>query len=99
MIRCAAIILLLALVGCADQSKGAALNECRMEYYLESPAAQSELTPDCMKAKSFLMASPCIPETDGQDWDWQVMAYPFDNPKCYRPIGSTTWIATLLSPM
>ena len=30
MIRCAAIILLLALVGCADQSKGAALNECRI---------------------------------------------------------------------
>lgn len=98
MIRCAAIISLLVLVGCADQSKGTALNECRMQY-LESQAAQSELTPDCMKAKSFQMTSPCSPETDGHEWDWQVMAYTYNNPKCYRPIGSTAWIATALSPM
>jgi hypothetical protein len=70
-----------------------------MQYYLESPAAQSELTPDCMKAKSFQTTSACNPETDTPEWDWQVMAYTYDNPKCYRPIGSTTWIATQLSPM
>ena len=34
-----------------------------------------------------------------QDWDWQVVAFPFDNPGCYWPVGSTTGVATLLSPM
>ncbi len=97
MTRLLTALLLLVVVGCADQSKGTALNECRMKYYLESQAAQSELTPECMKAKSFQMVSPCGPERDGQGLDWQVSTY--DDPKCYQPIGSTAWIATALSPM
>ena len=99
MIRLSAIVSLLTLVGCADRSRDAALNECRMKYYPESPAAQGELTPDCMRVKSFQMASPCSPETDEHEWDWQVRTFTYDNPKCYRPIGSTAWIATQLSPM
>ena len=97
--RLLAIAALLALAGCADQSKGTALAECRLKYYLEDPAAQSEHVPDCMQAKSFVMRDPCKPPTDEQDWDWQVVAFPFDNPGCYWPVGSTTGVATLLSPM
>jgi hypothetical protein len=39
------------IVGCADQSKGTALNECRMQHYRESAAAQGELIPDCYEGK------------------------------------------------
>jgi hypothetical protein len=99
MIRVSEIMLLLVLVGCADQSKGAALNECRLRYYLESSAAQGESIPDCMKTKSFQMASACSRETDEHEWDWQVRAFAYDNPKCYRPLGSAAWMATQLSPM
>jgi hypothetical protein len=99
MFRLLAIVSLLMLVGCADQSRGAALGECRMMYYLESSTAQGELVPNCMRAKSFQMDAACSPGADEHEWDWQVKTFAFDNPKCYRPIGSATWIATLLSPM
>jgi len=98
MLRFSVIVSLLLLAGCADQSEGAALNECRLKYFLESPATQDELIPDCMKAKSFQMASPCSPESD-DDWDWQVRIFTYDNPRCYRPLGATAWTATILSPM
>ncbi len=99
MLRSSAIVLLLMLVGCADQSKGTALGECRLKYYLESPTAQGELIPDCMRAKSFEVVAACSPEADENEWDRQVKTFAFDNPKCYRPVGSATWTATLLSPM
>jgi hypothetical protein len=85
MLRFSVIVSLLLLAGCADQSEGAALNECRLKYFLESP-------------KSFQMASPCSPESD-DDWDWQVRTFTYDNPRCYRPLGATAWTATILSPM
>ena len=99
MVRPLAIVALLALVGCADRSKGASLAECRLKYYLEDPVAQGEQITDCMRAKSFEASLPCNPATDEQEWDWQVRTFPFDNPNCYRPLGSVTWTATLLSPM
>jgi len=46
MIRLLPLMLLLGLPGCADQSMGAALNECRLQNYLQSPADQAYLTPD-----------------------------------------------------
>ena len=64
MIRFSAALSLLLLIGCADQSKGTALNECRLKYYLASPAAQGARTPDCMTAKSFQLATKCSTETD-----------------------------------
>jgi hypothetical protein len=99
MTRSVASVSLLILVGCADQSRGAALAECRLKYYLESPAAQGQLIPDCMKAKSFRTVTACCPEVDEREWDWQVRTFTFDNPKCYRPVGSATWVATVLSPI
>jgi hypothetical protein len=53
MIRFLPIVLLLMLVGCAEQSKGVALNECRLKYYLESTAAQGQLVPNCMTQSLF----------------------------------------------
>lgn len=99
MIRGLALITLLMLPGCADQSKGAALNECRMQNYLQDPAAQAHLTPDCMKEKSFETVTACAPTTDEHEWDWQLTTFAYDNPKCYRPIGSAAWTATFLSPL
>ena len=54
MIRLAVVVSLLVLVGCgADQSRGTALNECRMKTYLDSPSRhRAELIPDCMAGKS-----------------------------------------------
>src|ERR1700684_3601114 len=75
MIRFAVIVSLLVIVGCADQSKGTALDECRMQQYLESAAAQDELIPECMKAKSFQMTSQCSPGSDGPEWNQRVLAY------------------------
>ncbi len=98
MIRCLAIASLLALAGCADPSKGAALNECRMRHYLDSPAVQGQLIPDCMSAKSFQPVAACVPEPNEYEWDWRVRTFPYNNPECYRPIGSKAWIATALSP-
>ncbi len=89
---------LLVLAGCADPSKGSALNECRMRYYLDSPDAQRQLIPDCMRTKSF-EAIACDPAADEWEGDWQVRTYAFDNPNCYRSIGSTARVTTFLSPM
>ena len=99
MLRFLAIVSLAVLVGCTDRSRGAALNECRLRYFLDSPAAQGEAIPDCMKAKSFAVATACGGDRDEHEWDWQVRTFAFDNPACYRPLGSTTWMATVLSPM
>ena len=52
-----------------------------------------------MRAKSFEFVTACSPDTGDRDWDWQVNAFAFDNPRCYRPLGSKAWIATALSPM
>jgi hypothetical protein len=97
--RLLAIAALAALAGCADPSRGASLAECRLKYYLDDPAAQGARIPDCMRVKSFASNNPCDAPTGEQDWDVPVATYPFDNPGCYRPIGSTAWMATLLSPM
>jgi hypothetical protein len=94
-----AIVSLVVLTGCADQSKGVALSECRLQYYLDSPAVQGDAIPDCMKAKSFEVETACGAATDEYEWDWQVKTFAFDNLQCYRPLGSATWTATLLSPM
>ena len=99
MMRYMAVISVLTLVGCADQSRGAALNECRQKYFLDSPAAQSRLIPECMAPKSFQAVSACAPTLDEHEWDSQVKTFVYDNPQCYRPLGSTTWMATALSPM
>ena len=99
MIRFLAIVSLPILVGCADLSKGTALNECRMRHYLDDPSTQGEVIPDCMRARSFPMVTGCAPTTDEREWDWQVRTFAYDNPQCYRPLGSGRWIATTLSPM
>jgi hypothetical protein len=99
MLRFAGILSLLMLAGCAQPSRGAALNECRMKYYLNGTDAQAQLVPDCMRAKSFEFVAACRPDTDEPDWDWRVNSFAFDNPGCYRPHGSEPWIATALSPM
>jgi hypothetical protein len=98
-VRLAAIAALVALAGCADQSKGTSLAECRLKFFLDDPAAQGDRIPDCMQVKSFARSDPCVPPTGEQDWDVQVAAFAFNNPGCYRPIGATAWTATLLSPM
>jgi hypothetical protein len=97
MLRILPIATLLLLVGCADQSKGAALNECRLRYYLQSPSAQGQQIPDCMKARSFEADTACTAPADDHEWDWQVKMYPYDNPRCYRPIGFSPWLASTLS--
>ena len=97
--RFPALVSLVILAGCADGSRGAALNECRLKYFLDSPAAQGEAIPDCMQAKSFRVETECDAATDEYEWDSQVKTFAFDNPRCYRPIGSAVWMATLLSPM
>jgi hypothetical protein len=99
MIRAFPFLLLLMVGGCADQSRGAALNECRLKYDIRSSADQSQLIPDCMQAKSFDFASTCTPGGDEHEWDWKVKTFAHDNPQCYRPVGSKRWIATALSPM
>jgi hypothetical protein len=100
MIRFLPFMLLLVIPGCADQSSmGTALNECHLRYYLQNPADQSYLTPDCMKAKSFDMVAGCHPEMSADEWNWQVSPAAYDDPQCYRPLGTTAWVATMLSPM
>jgi hypothetical protein len=99
VLRTSLIILLVTLSGCADQSRGAALNQCRATNYLLPSETQSQATPDCMKARSFSSIAECAPAPDEQEWDTQVMTFAFDNPRCYRPVGATTWLATALSPM
>ncbi|HET7882327.1 MAG TPA: hypothetical protein VFL55_15680 [Acetobacteraceae bacterium] len=87
------------LIGCADPSRGAALNECRLKYWLDDPNTQARLTTECMQAKSFVALTPCDPVTDPYEWDERVDAFAFDNPRCYHPIGTQPWLATALSPM
>lgn len=89
------------LLGCADPSKGAALNACRMRYWLDSTDRQAQLIPECMRARSFEADAACdlSADTDTEEWDQQVRAFAFDNPRCYRSIGSTARISTFLSPM
>jgi hypothetical protein len=99
MIRLLPLMLLLMLPGCADQSSGAALNECHIQYYLQSPGDKGQLIPDCMKAKSFEMVAGCHPEMGADDWNWQVPPAVYDDPTCYRPVGAAAWVATTLSPM
>lgn len=99
MIRLAALMTVIVLVACADQSKGSVLNECRTRYYLDSPAMQEQLVPDCMKARAFEAVPACNPAPDEYEWDWQAQAFSFNNPKCYRPVGPVPWLATILSPM
>ena len=99
MIRLAAFITPIVLAACADQSKGSALNECRTRYYLDDPAKQEQLMPDCMKVQSFDAVSACNPASDEREWDWQVQAFSFNDPRCYQSAGSVPWLATFLSPM
>ena len=99
MIRLMTVLFLLLVGGCADQSKGAALNECRLRYDIRNAADQSHLMPDCMRAKSFEFVSPCAPDANEHEWDWKVKTFAYDSPQCYRPVGSERWIATALSPM
>jgi hypothetical protein len=99
MIRFSLIVALLLLVGCTDQSRGTALNECGMKHYMESPSTQGQLIPDCMSEKSFAVVAGCSPVTNDDEWDRQGSPFAFDNPRCYRPLGTGRWMATLLSPM
>jgi len=88
----------LVLGGCADQSKGAAFNECRSGEFLADPSIQGELISDCMKAKSFTVSLPCSPQPAAYEWYWNGWSSGSD-PKCYRPGSASTWLATLFSPM
>jgi hypothetical protein len=97
--RFAILLPVLVVAACADASKGSALLECRMRYYLDDPAAQGQLVPECMQAKSFEAAPACNPAAGAPQWDWQAQSPPFDDPRCYRPVGAVPWIATVLSPM
>jgi hypothetical protein len=99
MIRASVLVCLLVVTGCTDQSKGSALNECRMKYYLDATDTQQQSIPDCMKTKSFEMVSDCIPRPDQEEADWQMQAFAYNNSKCYRAVGAAPWTATLLSPM
>jgi hypothetical protein len=99
VIRLAALIAPIVLAACADQSQGTALNECRTRYYLDDPAIQEQRVPDCMRAKSFEVVLACKPASDEHEWDWQVQAFNFNDPRCYEPEGSVPWLATFLSPM
>src|SRR6187431_228753 len=99
MLRLLILLLPLAAGACSDKSRGAALNECRIKYDLRTDVEQNQLIPACMQARSFQCASACGPSTDEHEWDWQVKSFGYDNPRCYRPIGSEAWIATALSPM
>src|ERR1700683_4350481 len=85
MIRFLPFVLLLVIPGCADQSLDAALNECQLRNYLQSPADQALLIPDCMDAKSFELVAGCRLETNADDWNWQVPPAAYDDEKCYRP--------------
>jgi hypothetical protein len=97
--RLAAIFPLLMATGCADHSRGAALNACHLQHYMQSPAKQAELVPACMRAKSFALVPECSVPADADDWTWQVRPAGYDYEQCYKPIGTKPWIATALSPM
>jgi hypothetical protein len=99
MIRISVLVCLLVVAGCADTSKGSALNECRMRHYLDATGTQQQSIPDCMKAKSFEMTSGCNAQPDEDESNWQGQPSSYDNARCYRSIGAAAWTATLLSPM
>jgi hypothetical protein len=99
MIRLLCMAFLAALSACSDQSRGAALNECRMQYYLIDPTSQAQLIPECMRSKSFQSIAECNPEPYDPDWDRLIRPSTFVNPQCYRPVGAQPWLATALSPM
>jgi hypothetical protein len=98
MIRVCSFVAVLVLAGCADPSTGAALNECRMRYFLYDAEAQSGLIADCMRARSF-EATACDPAADEREWDRQVRTNAFDNPRCWRSARPAARMATFLSPM
>jgi hypothetical protein len=97
--KAALVVPLLLLLGCADQSKGAALDACRIKFWLDDPAVQGQLIPDCMAARSFEMVAGCGPSANDYQWDWRVQSFAFNNPDCYRTLTSSARAATLLSPM
>jgi hypothetical protein len=97
--KTALVVPLFLLLGCADQSKGAALNACRTKFWLDDPAVQAQQIPDCMAARSFGVVAGCGPSTNDDEWDWRVRTFAFNNPECYRPLSSSVRAATLLSPM
>ena len=99
MTRLMTIVSVLALGACADASKGAALNECRMRYYIAGSAEQSQLIPDCMRAQSFVVDTACTPSGYQQEWDWPATSAAYSDPDCYRSVGTQRWVATVLSPM
>ena len=41
----------------------------------------------------------CGPATNDDEWEWQARTFAYDNPRCYRPLGTGPWTATFLSPM
>jgi hypothetical protein len=99
VIRFLTIVSLTVFIGCADRSKGVALNECRQQYYLRDAATQGKLMSDCMAAKSYQTIAACSPVPDEREWDTLVRMLAYNNPQCYRPLGSIAWIATAFSPM
>lgn len=99
MTRLMAVVLLLVVGGCADKSRGAALNECRQRFDIQPSSERGRATADCMQTMSFAFASACSSDTDEREWDVNVRSFDYDNPQCYRPIGTESWLATVLSPM
>ena len=99
MIRLIAVLPLLMVAGCADQSRGAALNECRLRYDIRAVVDRGPLVTACMQAKSFAFEPSCAPSTSEYEWDSDVRTFAYCNPQCYRPTGTERWIATALSPM
>jgi hypothetical protein len=99
MTRISVLVFLTLLAACADQSKGSALNECRMKYFLDDARTQQQAIPGCMKAKSFELVAACNPQPDADESDWQATAFPYNSQKCYRAVSTAPWIATVLSPL
>jgi hypothetical protein len=99
MARLATLLPLLVATACADQSRGAALNACHLQHYMQSAAQQAEVVPECMRAKSYALAPGCSVPADLDDWAWQVAPAGYDYERCYQPVGTKAWVATALSPM
>lgn len=94
-----ALLPLLVATGCADHSRGAALNACHLQHFMQSPAEQAELVPECMRAKSFALLPECRVAAGADDWTWHVPPGGYDYEQCYKPVGTKVWVATALSPM
>jgi len=99
MLRLLAAGSLTMFAGCADRTTGAALNECRMNNYLDVPGIQETRIPDCMRAKSFQVLADCHPAPDPYEWDPQVSNHTYNDPRCYRSPDWTDRVATALSPL